>query len=499
MADDLCGPSNALQSFRKQTSVDRALQQDRFSSRQAPSQGFRSEPGPSAGVLDPHFEAFQAGFSSGPPQPELQLFQTPPAFRPPPKSTAAPPALSGWASDFQALHQFPQTSLPQSFPPQPARPQTFSPQPALRHNPTWHQDFLQSQIPTPSMHSQTPVYSSLRGTQNFITRLQQQNPMGAFAQQDMSVTARGKQRQQSPVQEFDDAAFERAFEQASANILAKETSKLSVNQTLEEHARSSEASLEAMNAEYQLAKSLTDILRLQLSRGLAEDWSNGIVMSGETFVYAESLLNQLEYLEQIGELDRPEADAATGLVFLSKVPEMCVYPKELRSREPEMKDGIDQLLHRVQQDWPKLYAKFETTEFELSLDSNQSVSDILYPQTDTQVAALIRSMAEEFTQKNQLTTIDFRPANRNLFEEGHQESQPEGNQQDQSVNHDELADTAARLLDSVADNTSKKFQESQFLGLMRKIRDKEVHVEDDNFVETVKPPETSSKVSPALA
>lgn len=34
MADALCGPSNPLQTFQKQTSVDRTLQQDRFAARQ---------------------------------------------------------------------------------------------------------------------------------------------------------------------------------------------------------------------------------------------------------------------------------------------------------------------------------------------------------------------------------------------------------------------------------------------------------------------------------
>lgn len=33
MADALCGPSNALQNFQKHTTVDRTLQQDRFTSR----------------------------------------------------------------------------------------------------------------------------------------------------------------------------------------------------------------------------------------------------------------------------------------------------------------------------------------------------------------------------------------------------------------------------------------------------------------------------------
>jgi len=42
MADALCGPSNALQTFQKQTSVDRTLQQDRLAARQAQAEVRRS-------------------------------------------------------------------------------------------------------------------------------------------------------------------------------------------------------------------------------------------------------------------------------------------------------------------------------------------------------------------------------------------------------------------------------------------------------------------------
>jgi hypothetical protein len=48
---------------------------------------------------------------------------------------------------------------------------------------------------------------------------------------------------------------------------------------------------------------------------------------------------------------------------------------------------------------------------------------------------------------------------------------------------DEMADTAGRLLERVADNTSAKFQNSQFLSLMRKLRDREVKVEGDKMVD----------------
>jgi peroxin-5 len=49
--------------------------------------------------------------------------------------------------------------------------------------------------------------------------------------------------------------------------------------------------------------------------------------------------------------------------------------------------------------------------------------------------------------------------------------------------NDDLARTAGQLLDSVQENTSTKFQNSTFLALMRKIRDHEVVVEDNDMVE----------------
>jgi hypothetical protein len=57
---------------------------------------------------------------------------------------------------------------------------------------------------------------------------------------------------------------------------------------------------------------------------------------------------------------------------------------------------------------------------------------------------------------------------------------------------DELAQTAGRLLDSVKDNQSQKFQESTFLSLMRRIRDREVRVEGDKMVEVGNTPSTTT-------
>jgi hypothetical protein len=56
---------------------------------------------------------------------------------------------------------------------------------------------------------------------------------------------------------------------------------------------------------------------------------------------------------------------------------------------------------------------------------------------------------------------------------------------------DELARTAGQLLENVSGDQSQKFQESNFLSLMRQLRDKEVRVEGDKLVDVSIPPTVS--------
>jgi hypothetical protein len=74
------------------------------------------------------------------------------------------------------------------------------------------------------------------------------------------------------------------------------------------------------------------------------------------------------------------------------------------------------------------------------------------------------------------------------------EQQPEQKKDEQPPMHDddEMAATAGRLLERVADNTSEKFQNSQFLELMRRLRDREVRVEEDKIVEVNSTPASTS-------
>lgn len=59
--------------------------------------------------------------------------------------------------------------------------------------------------------------------------------------------------------------------------------------------------------------------------------------------------------------------------------------------------------------------------------------------------------------------------------------------QSQIRDADALAQTAGQLLDSVRHEQSEKFQQSNFLALMRRIRDREVEVSGDDFREVSSP------------
>ena len=63
------------------------------------------------------------------------------------------------------------------------------------------------------------------------------------------------------------------------------------------------------------------------------------------------------------------------------------------------------------------------------------------------------------------------------------EEPPKREEADQDKDNDDLSRTAGNLLTSLQDNQSQKFRESNFLALMRRLRDREVKVEGDGLVE----------------
>ncbi|RAK72547.1 protein pex20 [Aspergillus fijiensis CBS 313.89] len=220
MSDALCGPSNALQNFQKHASTDRTLQQDRLTSRQAPSQGFRNH-NPSTGVLDPEFAAFESNLAPAP----LRDLQHPAHFAAPaPQFPLAGPAESpNWATDFQRLniagpsavhHQ----QLNVSHAPLPSASQQG-----------WHNEFLQhqhQQQPTmqqdrPLAHTEDFESSFRRGDRRM--HLLRFHPRHATPAPQLSSAAPTTTTAAPPTATFDESAFEAAFAQASAAIASQET------------------------------------------------------------------------------------------------------------------------------------------------------------------------------------------------------------------------------------------------------------------------------------
>ncbi|KAJ5323028.1 hypothetical protein N7541_006180 [Penicillium brevicompactum] len=218
MGDALCGPSNALQNFQKHTSVDRTLQQDRLTSRQSPGQGFRSQ-NPQEGILDPEFAAFEANLA-GPALPDLQH---PAHFAQSHHAAAHHPAAhhmgnASWASDFQNL----QISGP-SHPAQLQRP-NIAPATA---NGGWHAEFMkQQQRPMQQAH-QTP---QMHGA--YQPSFAPSYPM--YGSMNQMQPSQAMQSQQKPVEQFDESAFEAAFDQARADMELQGADQKETQQNLED-------------------------------------------------------------------------------------------------------------------------------------------------------------------------------------------------------------------------------------------------------------------------
>jgi hypothetical protein len=68
-----------------------------------------------------------------------------------------------------------------------------------------------------------------------------------------------------------------------------------------------------------------------------------------------------------------------------------------------------------------------------------------------------------------------------------EQAQQKQQQNSSQPNPDALAQTAGQLLETVSHETSEKFTQSSFLALMRRLRDHEVVVEGENFIEVSEP------------
>ncbi|KAF2264598.1 hypothetical protein CC78DRAFT_231713 [Lojkania enalia] len=442
MADALCGPSNALQNFQKHTSVDRTPQQDRLTSRHSPAQNFRSSPGPNAGILDPEFEAFQAGNGHPPPA----FHHLPPHFShpPPPPQFAQASQAPDWAADFQRLDIGPAQSAPIQRPYQPQVSNAAS---------SWHQDFLRHTSPV----MQAPIYqqpkflgiSGYDVSEHTGPTFQQASVFGVANHNPISAVALGKQRAREMAPEFDEAAFERAFAQAQQDIL--EEASTSIQETVAEHSRSVETD-PIMRRIQEKRPPVYATIKLRSEVDLGK------------LVEAEPWLQDLESMESSGQLIRDATEAKWCVDALQKIVDREA-PKKIKSRAEKLITSINE---RLMSAYPLLAPT-------ISVNTGSVWEDL----------AAAGYTAEGYTTETP------------LFKQRGEQSEQKKEEQPLRSDDDEMAETAGRLLERVADNTSQKFQNSQFLELMRRLRDREVRIDGDKMVEVSSNQPSTSPLQPA--
>ncbi|KAG9186943.1 hypothetical protein G6011_10051 [Alternaria panax] len=423
MTDALCGPSNALQNFQKHSTVDRTLQQDRLVGKRSPAQGFRSPPGPNVGALDSEFDAFQAGR----PVPAQDFQHFGPRFAQPPPQFAQVPQAPDWAADFQRLNV--SSPPPQVF--QQQRPQLASAASA------WHQDFLRQQAPVAQAPAlQQSTYGGMPGYNmgGFGGQAYMQTP--SFQNAQVSEVVQGKQRAQDDVPAFDEAAFEQAFAQAQQDMME-------VAEAEQVHTQPAQEALD-LDRPGEMDPLLQRIRETRPAVYSAiQVWSEtGLGRTAEAVAYLENMQD----MERNGALVQDANEGKWIVDSLQRILDRDA-PLEVKTRAEKLITAINQ---RLMSQYP--------------LGSRILMSEEHIWQ-DLEAAGYMRT-PEPIMQRME----------QKLEEEQKQEQPPKNDD-------DEMAATAGRLLERVADNTSEKFQNSQFLGLMRRLRDREVRVQEDKIVE----------------
>ena len=185
------------------------------------SKGFRSSPGPNAGLLDNEFHAFQAGQLPLEPQ---QGFQQP-FYAPHTPQKLNQPGLSNWASDFQSLN------ISNSPSPQHHQPQFRVPPQQIQNNgrqqgfPQQHQGGMpmgQMGMPAAPMGMNMAMNVPQGMNAEVWMRMGEQSQFASQVGHQQGFGSQAAQPFQQPGEAFDDAAFARAFDEAMAEDKGKE-------------------------------------------------------------------------------------------------------------------------------------------------------------------------------------------------------------------------------------------------------------------------------------
>ncbi|TGZ85027.1 hypothetical protein EX30DRAFT_337453 [Ascodesmis nigricans] len=208
MSGSLCGPSNALQSLTKHTSVDRSLQRDRLAPNRSqtgtPLSGFRSAPS----HINPQADHEFAAFTTSQPGPALNHFQPAPTPQFAPARHQTP--QENWANDFSRLELGPAQPVLRSKGSAflNAGPSFQNAGPATQ----WRSEFTATRAEP----------SAAFAAQSMMPMMQQPAYTPAFqSYSQMPMQSSGMGEQQNKLQDdfqFDDSAFESAFEMAAQQL-----------------------------------------------------------------------------------------------------------------------------------------------------------------------------------------------------------------------------------------------------------------------------------------
>jgi len=253
--------------------------------------------------------------------------------------------------------------------------------------------------------------------------MSQPSGFGLMHSNAISEVAQGKQRVEESIPQFDEAAFERAFADAHQDMLEEAAAEHAILQEETQVKTSKQADTED-----------PAMLRTKEERP-------GITLSAFA-------ANRIRTCIELGQ----SSEASQFFGILEKMESMgkLTDPSEAKSI-------------------------VETLEKAANREAPQDVK--------IRCDHLIRAINERLMSTYPLHALPGRINQDRIWEDQAVQQQPQQKEEEQRQNDDEMAETAGRLLERVADNTSDKFQNSQFLELMRRLRDREVRVEGDKMVE----------------
>lgn len=285
----------------------------------------------------------------------------------------------------------------------------------------------------PAVHAPSFQQNDFGGMSGFARPAFQPMGFGAINGGGMSEVSQGKQRAQESIPQFDEAAFERAF----ADV-----------QSAEEQAHAEKIRQEEFQREEdQLERDDPALARIREQRpAVYAALKIRSAVELDTALQAAPYLDTLEAMESNHQLTADVGEAKWVVDTLKKIAE--------REAPQDIKQRSDRLIRAINERLMSTYPLLATT----TPISQDRIWDEL------EAAGFTRTPVPEQVLEQQSS------------EQQQQDPQP-------SHDDDEMAQTAGRLLERVADNTSAKFQNSQFLELMRRLRDREVRVEGDKMVD----------------